>query len=325
MILPFDVVCVGALNLDTIVLAERPPLDDERLTADRFFTAGGGPAATAAVALSRLGARVAFCGVVGDDAEGRRSRDLLEQEGVDVQRVRVDARARTACAVVIVSRSTGNRSIITTVAPRPQPAEVPVGDAEWVHVDQTGYRATVDAMSARSSQRLSLPRLSVDGGNEIPDLRLAGVTLYAPTVAALRRRFKGIDTRTAINEALREGALLVVATDGSRGSYAATAGGTEQIGAYPVSVASTLGAGDVFHGALLAGLLDGRTPASAAGFAAAAAALACRGVDGRSSIPTREELDRFLAAADPSPTPSATDPMRAPVRHRDSQQIDQAF
>ena len=69
-----------------------------------------------------------------------------------------------------------------------------------------------------------------------------------------------------------------------------------RITSYPVEVGSTLGAGDVFHGALLAGLLDGRPLAAAGDFAAAAAALSCRGVDGRSRIPTRTELDLFLSS-----------------------------
>lgn len=292
MALRFDVVCVGAVNLDTIVEVERAPQEDERVTADRFITAGGGPAATTAVALARLGVRVAFCGVVGDDPEGRLSVELLEQEGVSTRWLRVDAGANTARAVVIVSRATGSRSILTTVASRPRPDDVPIGESEWIHVDQTGYQATVDARLAQSS----LTRLSVDGGNEIPELRLGDVALYAPTLSALRRRYADADADSAIRRALTDGAQRVVVTDGARGGLLAEAGGRpQQFGSYPVEVVSTLGAGDVFHGALIAGLLDGRSLTGAADFAAAAAGLSCRGVDGRSSAPRRTELDRFLS------------------------------
>jgi sugar/nucleoside kinase (ribokinase family) len=64
-----------------------------------------------------------------------------------------------------------------------------------------------------------------------------------------------------------------------------------------VDVASTLGAGDVFHGALLASLADERSLAEALRRANATAALSCRGLDGRSGIPTAPELERFLATA----------------------------
>jgi sugar/nucleoside kinase (ribokinase family) len=60
--------------------------------------------------------------------------------------------------------------------------------------------------------------------------------------------------------------------------------------AFPVDVVSTLGAGDVFHGALLAQLVrDVPLPDALAN---ACAALSCRALDGRSAIPTGEELDR---------------------------------
>jgi sulfofructose kinase len=63
-----------------------------------------------------------------------------------------------------------------------------------------------------------------------------------------------------------------------------------------VTIRSTLGAGDVFHGALVAELVEGRPLEDAVTRAAACAALSCRGLDGRSAIPDRAELDAFVAA-----------------------------
>jgi sugar/nucleoside kinase (ribokinase family) len=139
----------------------------------------------------------------------------------------------------------------------------------------------------------------VDGGNPIPDLDLAGIDLYAPAEEQIRRRFR-LDLGAAMDAALDEGARLVVVTRGADGSTAAwredgsTRFHTEP--AFPVEVRSTLGAGDVFHGALLAGLVRGSSVADALRSANAVAGLACRALDGRSGIPDRAELDAFLAA-----------------------------
>src|SRR5690606_6185344 len=70
---------------------------------------------------------------------------------------------------------------------------------------------------------------------------------------------------------------------------------------------STLGAGDVFHGALLAGVISELPLAEAVVRANACAAMSCRGLDGRSAIPTATELHAFLAsrlstASAPNPT-----------------------
>ena len=65
---------------------------------------------------------------------------------------------------------------------------------------------------------------------------------------------------------------------------------------FGVDVVSTMGAGDVFHGALLAGLAEGRDLRAAVVFANAVAAMSCRALDGRAAIPSRQEADAFVQA-----------------------------
>ncbi len=285
----FDVVCVGAANLDTIVAVERVPLDDERMTSERFVTAGGGPAATAAVALARLGARVAMCAVVGSDLEGEIVRELLENEGVDTRWIRVDPTARTPRAIILTSASTGGRSIITTVAAQPSADDVPVDAAPWIHVDQTGYTGARIAIG-----RAPDVRLSIDAGNPIPDLSLDRATLFAPTLSQLLARYGTTSVEDAFLAARDEGAETVVATAGGDGTYVLTEDGVRKVPPYSVDVVSTLGAGDVFHGALLASIIRGADILVATAEANAVAAMSCGSLDGRTGIPSRAQLDSFL-------------------------------
>jgi sugar/nucleoside kinase (ribokinase family) len=67
--------------------------------------------------------------------------------------------------------------------------------------------------------------------------------------------------------------------------------------AFEVDPVSTLGAGDVFHGALLAQLVRDVPLVEALTAASACAALSCRALDGRSAIPTARELDAVLAGS----------------------------
>ena len=147
-------------------------------------------------------------------------------------------------------------------------------EAAWVHVDHVGYGA--------------VPRdvhLSIDGGNPIAGLDLGGIALYAPTERALREAF-GTPER-----ALAAGAALVVVTRGARGCAAYTPDGeVVEAPGHTVDPVSTLGAGDVFHGALLAQLVRNVPLAEALRTANACAALSCRALDGRSAIPTAQEL-----------------------------------
>ncbi|MET7397764.1 PfkB family carbohydrate kinase, partial [Dactylosporangium sp. NPDC005572] len=183
--MPLEVLCVGVVTADTIAVVDHVPGPDGRVVAAPFTAAGGGPAATAAVALARLGVPVGFCGVVGDDEDGERARALLDDAGVDTRWLTTRPGTATTSSVVVVTRATGERMIITTPATPPDPAAVPVHAARWLHVDQTGYGSVRAAVTGAPAQVL----LSVDGGNPVPGLDLRGVELYAPSVAALRAVF----------------------------------------------------------------------------------------------------------------------------------------
>ena len=95
--------------------------------------------------------------------------------------------------------------------------------------------------------------------------------------------------------AVANGAGEVVVTLGAEGSAILSCGVISYQPAYPVEVLSTLGAGDVFHGALVAALVRDLPLGEAVRCATVAAALSCRALDGQSAIPTRAELDRHLA------------------------------
>jgi len=243
------IVCVGLATRDTIYAVPRHPGPDDRVVATERVVAGGGPAATAAVAIARLGVPVRFVGVIDGELEGV---EVAPMPGKMVE------------STILVGA--GTRSIVTQEAtPFTAPPEV-LDDADWVHVDHVGYR------SLGASNRL---QLSVDGGNRIDELALDRIDLYAPTEAT-------DDGRRA---------KLTVVTRGADGCVAYSGDETIEVPGYAIDdVVSTLGAGDVFHGALLACLARGLELRPALERANKCAALSCRALDGRSATPTWAEL-----------------------------------
>lgn len=291
---------VGALTLDAIALVDAFPEADSRQVARDIIYAGGGPAATAAVAATRLGVPSAMVGVVAADDEGERILASLRREDVDVSAVEVVPGRRSGASVIVVEAGRGTRAIHTRpVPPLRMPADGRgaelIAGAEWVHVDHLGWSAVHDHLAGTAVRRR--PRLSVDGGNPIPGFSTAGVDLYAPTVDALARRYGDVPVQQLLTSALAEGAGAVVATCGAGGAVVAGPDGARHaVSGRDVDVVSTLGAGDVFHGALLAGLAHGMTTPEAAGYANVAAALSCRGLDGRSAIPSDAEVRTALGS-----------------------------
>ena len=302
-----EAVFVGVATLDAIALVPSFPGPDQRVVADEVSYAGGGPAATSAVTAARLGVRSAFVGTVGDDANGRAVLEGLAAEGVDVSGVTVAPGVATAASVVVVDRQRGSRAICNRPAPRidiTAGADLIAG-APVVHADHAGWQPVHESRLLRDGQVLS-----VDAGNDIPGFDARGIGLYVPTVEALERVHGERPVGELLALALQRGCEVVVATDGARGSHALAADGRRAYAAaHAVDVLSTLGAGDVFHGALVAAVVRGLPLPEQLAFANVTAALSCRGLDGRSRIPQLPEVLQVLetrqAEAQPEPAPSA--------------------
>ena len=282
------ILCVGTVTLDLLLVTDRIPDEVRRVEASAVSLAGGGNAANSAVAIARLGLPVEFCGAIGDDRAGELVLDELAAEGVGTSLVERRKGGVTAQSAVVVSSITGARTIITHPAPPPPP--IPRG-FDITHLDKAGWRG----MPAGG---LTGTRVSVDDGNAIPDLDVSLLEWYVPTAIVLRERFGTHDAVEAARRARAAGAQTVVATAGAAGSFGLDAAGLSFAPALPITPFSTLGAGDVFHGALLAAIALGHPLAEALRFANVTAALSCRALDGRSGIPRLDEVEATLDQLD---------------------------
>ncbi len=179
--------CVGSAALDLVMDVDILPLEDGRVAARSGVLAGGGPAATAAVTLSRLGARVVFVGSVGSDPAGTIIRDGLADERVDVSHLQTVSRAESALSSTVVRSAVGSRTLVAFPGSRPAIRVTPDIEAasraaSWIHADHAGF-GVVRELRRRGVDTL----VSVDGGNPIEDLDLTLVDLYAPAAAELMR------------------------------------------------------------------------------------------------------------------------------------------
>ena len=110
-----QIIVVGSVNADLVVVAERLPAPGETVTGGRFSRHGGGKGANQAVAAARLGARVTMVGAVGADDLGAEALALLEREGIDIGAVaRLDA--PTGVALIAVDAAGENQIAVASGA-----------------------------------------------------------------------------------------------------------------------------------------------------------------------------------------------------------------
>jgi sulfofructose kinase len=289
-----QVVCVGVITMDTIALVDKYPSEDERVLAEEIARGGGGPAAVSAVALARLGIATAIVGTIGDDADGREILEIFKREGVDTSGISIGTTA-TAGSVIVASKEHSARAISTRQpvqqAPVNAAAKKLVSEATWVHCDHVGINRLAELGISRGGG----PKISFDAGYGVENFDVNLVDLFVPTDRQMALRHPGLTLEEAMAKDATSAGNVVVATCGSEGSAAYSDSYITAPG-FSVEVVSTLGAGDVFHGALMAQVVEGRPMEQALRRANAVAALSCRGLDGQSAIPTLQELNTYLEA-----------------------------
>jgi sugar/nucleoside kinase (ribokinase family) len=296
-----------------LLLVDHLPAEEEVERALGGVVQGGGPVATALVALARLGARVAMLDAVGDDWRGRLIQEEFQAEGVETRFLVGRPGSTSATACILVREGSGSRTIVrqpgtaSEVEPRELPAEA-IRSASILHVNGRHLRACLEAVRLAREGGV---RVSFDGGagryrEELrPLVRQSDVCIVARDFAS---RYTGRDEPVAAGpELLGEGPSLVVVTDGRRGSWICAREGRpfHQPAFDAPRVVDTTGCGDAYHGAFLFGLLRGMDLEATAALASAVAALNATALGGRTALPRWEQAAAFLAASRGGPGSSA--------------------
>ncbi len=298
----YDVVGLGCACVDFLgVVPYMPGLDDEiqMLAASRQ---GGGEVATALVALARLGSTTSYVGQVGDDPSGDLIATEFEQYGVDTSHLLVERGATSQTSIVLVDDESGKRTILGVpfTASEIAPDQIRPGfveEARYLLLDGTARQAALEA--ARRARRAGVPVvldadvLALDSEIELL-LELTDILIPSKSFS---QRFTGTeDAEKAIGAFRAFGSSIILITLGEEGCVCHADGDTFHTPIFEVDVVDTTGAGDVFHGAFVRGLLQDWQLAQTVEFAAAVAAIKCAKLGGRAGIPDAAETAEFLAS-----------------------------
>jgi sulfofructose kinase len=292
------VVCIGHAVQDFVFSVPDLPRTATKHRATAFSSVGGGPAATAAVAVARLGGHAVLAARVGDDAVGAMIVDELAGYGVDCALVkRVDG-CRSSVSSVMVDAA-GERLIVNYLDPRmpgspdwlppslPEETAVVLADSRWPD------GAWVMLERARSAGIAAV--LDADSPMPRDSPLVAAATHVAFSEPGLHDYCGAGDPHSLITNLSRRLDGWCCVTQGERGVIIADRGQAGRVAAFDVAAVDTLGAGDVWHGAFALALAERRGEIEAVTFANAAAALKVGRRGGRAGVPTRAEVDTFLA------------------------------
>ncbi len=294
-----QVVGLGQACVDYLGVIPFYPNEDEKLELTDLTMLCGGPASTALVTLSRLGVRSSFLGSISDDFFGSEILKNLKREKIDISCLRIYKGYSSQFAFIAVSREGGKRTIFwhRGSVPHLTPDNVNLSlfpNAQILHVD--GLMIGACLFAAQQAKDLGMT-VVMDGGTmrqgskeliQLVDILIACKQFAISLVGA------GAPIETALHAFRDLGPSNVVVTMGPEGSIGLNDQEIFRQEAFPVSTVDTTGAGDVYHGAYIYGLLKKWDMPACMRFASAAAALKCKNLGAQAGIPDLDTIGELM-------------------------------
>lgn len=285
---------LGQCCLDYLGKVDTYPPPDVKCEFSDMVIQGGGPVATALVALERWGVSCAFAGVLGDDLFGSMIKASLDEEGIDTSGILVRKGFDSQFAFIVAEPGLGRRTIFwrRPTGPPPGPEEIDYSIIRKAKVFHTDGLFAEASLAGCKAARAAGVQVVVDAGSlreGMLDLaRMSDYFLASETFAdALVGQGKPLD---ACYKMAEFGPRVVGVTLGPKGYVALAGDRVIERPAYSVEAVDTTGCGDVFHAGCTYGLIQGWDVDKSLDFAAWAAAMVSLKLGGRAGIPTLEEI-----------------------------------
>lgn len=292
--------------MDLVAQVPHLPRKGETLQSTNFFTTPGGKGANQAVAAAKLGIPTEFFGRVGGDNYGEELITSLQRAGVKTNYLFTDSSANSGIAIITVDDKGDNEIIVVPGANgQIQKTDIirlkqilPGKTALLLQLEIPLFAVVAAAKTAKAAGVMVIldpaptqanipeelfPLVDIITPNEVEAAQLVGFTVDSQKSAIL-----------AAEKLLTRGVKNAIVKLGEKGVVCATAEETFFVPAFAVNAVDTVAAGDAFNGALAAALCEGLSLPQGVVWGAAAGALAATKAGAQASLPTREELERFL-------------------------------
>lgn len=302
-----SVLCVGVAVYDQIFALDEIPQRPTKIFASNFAATVGGPAANAAITVSRQGGQATLWARIGADMQGDRIIEDLAKSGVNVSYIRRVDGARSGTSAVAVSND-GERMLLVFADPTLD------ADPSWLPLEEIArFDAVLADVRWPAAARLVMAKarelekpvvldadLTSDKTALTELIPLATHVLFSEPALMQVAGMEG-SVRDRLGFVYAKGNHAVVGvTLGERGcAWLDRTGYHEEPGIQIVAV-DTLAAGDVFHGAYALATARALPEAESVRFANLVAAVKCTQWGGGSTIPTTDEVEAFTHHYNPT-------------------------
>lgn len=297
----------GSFVVDLMARTPHLPVPGETVKGSLFKQGAGGKGFNQGIAAHKAGADIAMITKLGRDTLGQVALDAMDSVGMPKDYLFFHDEIATGIALITVDENTSQNEIVIVPGAC---STITEEDIERVKPRILESAFVLLQLEVNQDANEKVAKLAKENGvrviintapyQPITDEFLRGAYLVTPNEVEAEE-LTGVpvtDLESADRAAkvfFEKGVENVLITLGSRGVYINTEGRSEIVPAYRVKAVDTTGAGDAFNGGLLAALAEGKSLHDAARFANALAAISVQRMGTTPSMPTRAEIDAFLA------------------------------
>ncbi len=301
------ILIIGSANMDLSLNVYKVPAPGQTVIDDGGVAyTPGGKGANAAVAFSRLGADTVLAARLGADAHGHQLYEYYKKEGIDTSHIKVDRDFSTGFSVVMKESNGENRIIVYPGANGRISTENMVEafssspDALFLGFE-IGFEPALCAARIAESKNIPIFIDAAPADKRFPLEQLPYCEIFSPNETETFE-YTGImpagadsSLKAALALYRRVKCKYVVIKQGERG---ASLYDGKRFDMFPCErverVVDTTAAGDTFSAAMTLEYLRGADIKSAIRYGAAAAAITVSREGASSSVPTLEEVTRFI-------------------------------
>lgn len=301
------VMVLGSFVVDLMARTPHLPIPGETVRGSIFKQGAGGKGFNQGIAARKAGADVTMVTKLGRDAFGEVALQAMREVGLSEEHLFFSDEIATGIALISVDEGTCQNEIVIVPG-----ACSTITDEDLLSVSEQIKQSAYLLLQLEINQDANEKAAAIAKAHgvrvivntapyqPISDEFLNGAWLVTPNEIEAKE-LTGIaivDQESADRAAevfFAKGVQNVLITLGGNGVYINTAGTSEIIPAFRVDAVDTTGAGDAFNGGLLTALSEGKSLHDAAVFANAVGALSVQRIGTTPSMPTRSEIEAFLA------------------------------
>jgi sugar/nucleoside kinase (ribokinase family) len=293
-----DIIGIENPVMDFNILVDKMPDNTGFGSMTDYSWQGGGNVGSAMVAAARLGAKCGMVGFVGEDKYGQFCLNDLNRHNIDTSHIIRDRGVNTTLVICFAEISTMKRSFIGKLGTQRQPTEIELDEdyistTKYIHVGAM-HKPQVQAAVWAKERGIQVV-IDAGGFNSDTDAHINLIDIFIGSEYCYKALFHDSNYEKNCKALQKRGPKIVVFTLGAKGCVGIGGDKYFTVPAFRnIPVVDTTGAGDVFHGAFIFGLLQGWDTEKTALFSSAVSAIKCTRLGGRAAAPDYNTVQKFL-------------------------------